>query len=171
MVTYKGKKIIYSLHYSGFMPKKIKIIIYVPFIALFAALLTLTICLNIDHGGFLSDTDTIAVFVMTIISLLGLSLFPITSIRKRSIERRYQLWLTDDMLVETEAKPFVSSVNYMKGTKYYIFGVKFECEGKLVVKYSNHYDRMITLYSDKPMKLLYSPRYDEVLVVEDDISE
>ena len=138
MVTYKGKKIIYSLHYSGFMPKKIKIIICVPFIALFAALLTLTICLNIDHGGFLSDTDTIAVFVMTIISLLGLSLFPI---------------------------------NYMKGTKYFKFGVKFECEGKLVVKFSNHYDRMITLYSDKPMKLLYSPRYDEVLVVEDDISE
>lgn len=171
MVTYKDKKIIYSFRYSGFMPKKVKIIICIPFIVLFAALLILTICLNIDRGGFLSDTDTIAVFILTIISLLVLSLFPITAIRKKRIERRYRLWLTDDGLVETEAKPFVSSENFMKGTKYYKFGVQFECGGKRVVKYSNHYDRMITLYSDKPMKLLYSPRYDEVLIVEDDKNE
>lgn len=56
----------------------------------------------------------------------------------------------------------------MKGTKYYKFGVQFDCGGERVVKYSNRYDRMMTLYSDKPMKLLYSPRYDEVLVVEND---
>ncbi len=87
MVKYNEKNIIYSLRYGGFMPRKVKIIIAVPFIMLFAILLTLTICLNVDRGGFLKESDTITVFSLTIISLVVLFIFPILNLRKKRIEK------------------------------------------------------------------------------------
>ena len=40
--------------------------------------------------------------------------------------------------------------------------------GKAVIKQqAKHYDNIVLLYENKPMKLLYSPKFDEVLIVED----
>lgn len=168
MVKYKGKEIIYSLRYGGFMPAKARVIISIPFIALFFILLILTICLNIDRGGFLTDSDTIAFFVFMFVSLLILLIFPILHLRKTKIEKKYKLWLADENLVEAYAKPFITSENYSRGSKYHRFGIKFNYNSEKIVRYSNHYDNVILLYRDKCMRLVYSPRYDEVLIVENE---
>ena len=168
MVYYNKKKIIYSLRYGGFISRKAKIIIMIPFIVLFISLLTLSVCLNIEQRGFLKDADTISVFVLTIVSMLILCIFPIANIRKSRIEKKYRLWLKDEDLFETYAKPFITSVNYCRGSKLHKFGVKFLFHNKKIIKFSQHYDNVIILYKDKPMRLLYSPRFDEVMIVEDE---
>lgn len=166
MVKYNEKRIIYSLHYGGFMPQKAKIIIAVPFVLLFVICLTLTICLSVDRGGFLKDDDTIAGFSMTIISLLILFIFPIVNIRKNNIEKKYRLWLADENLVETYSHPFISEVTYSRGVKLHKFWVSIPLNGTRITRFSQHFDNVILLYKDKPMRLLYSPKYDEVLIVE-----
>lgn len=167
MVYYDEKKIIYSLRYGGFISNKAKVMILIPFVALFVVLLTLSICLNIEHGGFLEDADTISVFVFTVLSMLILFIFPIVQLRKNRIEKKYRLWLTDKDLLVTYAKPFITSVNYSRGSKFHKFGVKFSFRNEKIIRYSKHYDNIVLLYENKPMKLLYSPKFDEVLIVED----
>lgn len=168
MVYYDGKKIIYSLRYGGFISTKAKIIIMIPFVALFVILLILSIYLNIERGGFLEDADTVSVFVFTIVSVLILFIFPIVQLRKNRIEKQYRLWLTDKDLLETYAKPFITSVNYSRGSKFHKFGVKFLFRNEKIIRYSKHYDNVVLLYENKPMRLLYSPKFDEVLIVEDE---
>ena len=82
-------------------------------------------------------------------------------------ETCHRLWLTDKDLLVTYAKPFITSVNYSRGSKFHKFGVKFSFRNEKIIRYSKHYDNIVLLYENKPMKLLYSPKFDEVLIVED----
>ena len=164
MVKYKGKEIIYSFSYSGIVPRKFLAFLCAIFIMGSLACLCGVIIKCIEIGGMDSDSITITILMAFFIGLFLLFFF--IDYWQRRIENKYKKWLTDENLVEKIVTPFEHSM-VERGNKKYRFGVTFTVNETKITKYNKNYDGFFALYENKQMHILYSPQYDEVLVLKD----
>lgn len=166
MITYNGKRICYSLKYGGACSKKIFKICAVLFLVYGIIFLVVSIILIIQ--SLFSEPGGLLLICMGISLAIGI-FFIVFDRWMRRIEKEYEIWISDDNLIETQATPFeYSAHNNNRGKKVYRFGVTFMVGDKELTKYSNIYDKFFEAHRDKQLNILYSPRYDEVMIVHDE---
>ena len=164
MVKYKDQNIIYTLKFSGYMTKRQKFYLY-PW-SIFMILLGL-ICFTIlmIYNEILS-----AVLSLILLSGLGLSLLFILVyelLSEKKLDKEILKWITDENLFETVVTPweFSSTGNF---TPHYKFGIDFEYNGESLRKISSHYSAFYKKIKGEEIKILYSPKYDEVMILDKD---
>ena len=174
-------KIVGLLNYGVFcgISKKKILISYLCIVVLCLSLLSLTIVMiSIEQSN---SYDSVFSFVITIIisSFIYLLLPTVLAILITLNERMRKLvnlWLEDAIIVEAFAKNIgvKSQFGLFKSVK---LRVEFDLEGIHYSKesQSKHYKnskfeqgyyRIWSKYADKKVKILYSPKYDEVMVLE-----
>lgn len=171
------------LNYNGFMSEsRVKIIL--PFIGICVIMLFVIVsCIYwILHDQITKPKPTVEVVLIIVFGSLAISFLPIlllvTIIRNEKIRNRVNLWLED--AVEVEA--FTKRID----TKYWLFSpliqlqIEFYLDGVFYVRTSKSEHRSafdfgrpvgyfahITKYADRKVKILYSPKYDEVMIIKD----
>lgn len=172
MVKYgKDDDIFYSLSTAGFMPRwSIMILLALSSVGIFACLLAI-IGNSIEYGGFLIamiEHDGWNIFMcMGFVGLVPLGIL-IGKVRKCFIQRKWRLWLTDENLTEYSVKLYETTVHYNRlFKKTSCFAVIFRYNGKKIVKFSQHMNDLCDAYGKRKARILYAPKYDEVLLIRD----
>lgn len=170
MVEYNNRVVFSSLKHGGFLKRKYKLIIALPFIICFTVLFTAIIIISATHDGFLlaMNNGYWGMFAILCVFAVAVLLIFISELRKAAIEREWKKWLTDDRLVFLETTPFLVEEHYNGASRYTKFGISFKYNGDTIVKYSQHFDNIYEIYKNSAMDILYSPKYDEVMVLKDD---
>ncbi|HIY45116.1 MAG TPA: hypothetical protein H9731_01215 [Candidatus Borkfalkia excrementipullorum] len=168
MVRYKGKEIIYSFRYSGLMSRKFLAFLYLTFGVVWMALLCGLVAMCIRDGGLNADSTAVLCLMLGFF-VIG-AFFLAIDLYYRSIEKKYMLWLTDEGLEERSVIPFEYSMRKQGNRKTYRFGVTFSVNGNEITKYNKNYDGFYVLHSEG-MQILYSPKFDEVMVLEGSTAE
>lgn len=169
----KGKdKVVASLEIGGIITGVILVIIYLIF--------TLSLMLTI---GFLiyfivsNDNDALIISITFFIFML---LFLLVVILQQWQARRVKLWTQDAVALTAKSSTIGNSYAYtmvfpMKTKKIL---VQFEYNGRIIRKESgsehksrqnnlNGYARLFKKYADREISILYSPKYDQVLILKD----
>lgn len=167
MVKYSPEMILTSFHYGPKLPRKVTWFIMMPFIVLVATFAILFIALCVTREEHFADSDVIAVFCLMLAFTLILCIFPILHIRRRIIDKKIELWLTDEQLIDRFVHPFMFSSTGWGPFEGCRIGIKFRVGDTKYLKISKHYENLFRLYKDRPMHILYSPKYDEVLVLQE----
>lgn len=172
MVKYgKDDDIFYSLSTAGFMPRwSIMIMLAIPCMVI-VPLLAAVIGVSIQYGGFLIAMEEHGYWGMFWI-MCGFLLIPlgllIGKVRKCFIQRKWRLWLTDENLTEYSVKLYETTVHYNRlFKKTSCFAVIFRYNGKKIVKFSQHMNDLCDAYGKRKARILYAPKYDEVLLIRD----
>ena len=163
MIQYKGRNIIYSFRYSGLIARKFLAFLYLTFGVVWLALLCGLVAMCIRDGGL--NEESIAVLCLMLGFFVVGAFFLSLDLYFRHIERKYMLWLTDEGLEERSVIPFEYSMRKQGNRKTYRFGVTFSVNGNEITKYNKNYDGFFALHS-KGMQILYSPKFDEVMVLD-----
>lgn len=172
MLKFKGREIIYSFKYGGFVKKSEIIILYVISGSLFALSAILFIGLICLNNNSIWDNNIIASFIFVLVTACGLVtcciFFLILKIKRNKVEKEMIKWLSDELLVERTVYPWIFSETAggpKTKAKLFRFGIKFSVNDKKYSKISNKYDGFVRQFKEKPMVILYSPKYDQVMVI------
>ncbi|MDE5721976.1 MAG: hypothetical protein K2I30_04455 [Clostridia bacterium] len=82
-------------------------------------------------------------------------------------DKEILVWLTDDGLFETTAIPWEFSSTLIGFATYYRFGVDFSNKDISCRKISLGYDAFYKQIKDTKINILYSPKYNEVMILKD----
>lgn len=164
MITYKGKGICYSFRYGAVSSKKFFRICAVFFLVYFIILFCVSIILIIQ--SLFSGPGPLVSICMFLFLAIGVFFIAIDQWVRR-IERQYAIWILDENLVEVQTIPFEYSMCENR-KKAYRFGVTFLVEDKEITKYSKVYDNFFSLHRNQRLNILYSPKYDEVMILKDE---
>ena len=172
MVKYgKDDDIFYGLSTAGFLPRRfIRILLAIASAGIFLCLLVIIVN-SIEYGGFL-----IAVIehgCWSVFGIMGLFCIPLfivlfERVHKLFVERKWRLWLTDENFTEYSVKLYETTVHYNRlFKKTSCFAVIFRYNGKKIVKFSQHMNDLCDAYGKRKARILYAPKYDEVLLIRD----
>lgn len=106
----------------------------------------------------------------SVISLIGvIVLVPIICalVKETKHDKEISKWLTDELLIKTTAKPWEYDSNIRNFAVSYRFGIDLNINGDLLKKVSLSYDAFYKRIKDTELEILYSPKYDEVMVIQD----
>ena len=128
---------------------------------------------------WISDiTNTFAqrliMIVAYLISILMMIAYFVAVIQNEVVKRKLMKWLEDAI----QLKAYTEGIEHPIQTRYTAgimkLKISFKYEGKLIKKYSgsnediysnNGYDRIFNQFADKEINILYSPKYDEVILL------
>lgn len=162
MVSYRNKNIIYTFKYGGYISKNVKItLIIIPSILMLLSLIIFIIMmLNNEEGAWAS----LILFFIGLIVLIPIlcSLFKISRNDKEILT-----WLNDENLIEANAMPWEYSRKSIGLGIYYRFGVEFNLNGDAYKAISSGYDAFYKHIKDIPIHILYSPKYEQVMILKD----
>ena len=184
------KQIAGTLKYGQFDGTKRKYIIstYIAFTTLFVAgMIALLTVLIIDYVDTTTVTEPTAFVPEIIFCILGFMLLPIIFLflilRNEKIRKEIKLWLQDAvelgafceiLLSDHTDTPLLDAIFSLPPSKAKI-RVKFKYNGKHYSKdsgyknkngeFKNDYQAVWVKYADKSINILYSPKYDEVIVL------
>ncbi len=160
MVKYKEQNIIYTLKYGGYATKKQKIIILVvPSILVILGIIISVLMLLYKENIWLG----------MIIGLIGvIILVPIifALIVETKNDKEISIWITDENLIKTTAISWKYDTDYSGIHRRHKFGVEFNVKNDTIKKVSLRYDVFYKSIKDKEIEILYSPKYDEVMILE-----
>ena len=74
--------------------------------------------------------------------------------------------LEDPDLVERTVKPFVTSTETARLATIYRISIRFRIGSKKYLKVQEGYTHLYRAFKDREMEILYSPKYDRVLVLQ-----
>lgn len=165
------KNIVSSLHYGKVVSKKVIILLYVfLYISLIAPLLTIAMAIVASFGVFDWDYDLIIECVIA--NIFCVSEFVILCYilwYHQNLHKKIELWLED--AVETIAiAQWVTEFNLSKPFKVLF---KFRIGDEEFEKVNStsgimmFYNKIFIKYDGKSVRILYSPKYDEVLILKD----
>ncbi|MDE7182847.1 MAG: hypothetical protein K2O41_07505 [Clostridia bacterium] len=162
MVNYKGKSVIYTFKYGGYESKKTRVVL----IAVPSALILLSLIIFLVLS-FFSLTDALYSLILFVIGLAVLVPIVIVLVKNTKHDKEISVWLEDENLFETTAIPWEFSSQLIGFGVYYRFGVDFEKDGASYRKISSGYDAFYKRIKDTQVNILYSPKYDEVMILKD----
>ena len=151
MVKYKEQNIIYVLKYGGYMTKRQKIQLFSLsiFMIIFGA-----VCFTI-----LMVYNEILAAVLCLILIHDLS-------AAKKHDKEISVWITDENLIKTTAISWKYDTDYSGIHRRHKFGVEFNVKNDTIKKVSLRYDVFYKSIKDKEIEILYSPKYDEVMILE-----
>jgi len=136
------------------------IIIFTLLCPIFTIVLTIiNITNNISNTSFDYAFFTI-INIMFIIALYSM----IKSIILNNKNKKLITMIDDAIILEAES----SVIGYQIGPqKAYHFKICFSINGKNCIRYNKGYQKFIKNYLNKKIKIIYSPKYDQVLILKD----
>jgi hypothetical protein len=105
-------------------------------------------------------------FILLII--IGFIYLPICTFKDKQLDRLIALALSDPDLVKRTVEPWVFSTtagNPREGNRYRM-GINFRVNSKKHMKIEKKYSTLYRRFENKEMEILYSPKYDQVLVLD-----
>ena len=162
MVSYDGKTIIYTFKYGGYLSKKVKLVlIVIPiFLILLGAIIFTVLILNNEKGAWGS---LILFFIGVVFFITIICLF----LKIKRHDKEILTWLNDGNLFETKTIPWEFSNKLIGFGVYYRFGVDINMNGNNYRKVSLGYDAFYKSVKDLSIVVLYSPKYDQVMILKD----
>ena len=164
MVSHNGKKIIYTFKYGRSLKKPTKK-------EIIAITVGCIIFILIGIIGFIvmllnNDEDAWSGFIFIAIGLgLLLTMIIFLAVENRK-EREINKWLSDKDLFESKGYPWEFSSDYGLFRQSCSFGIDFKRDGKSYRKISRRQDRFFKSVEGTKLTVLYSPEYDQVMVLE-----
>lgn len=120
-------------------------------------------------------THRLIIIVAYLISISMVIAYFIAVIQNEIVKRKLKRWLEDAI----QLKAYAEGIEHPIQTRYTAgimkLRISFKYEGKLIKKYSgsnediysnNGYDRIFNQFADKEIDILYSPKHDEVILLE-----
>ena len=168
-----------TLKYGRFWEEKRKL--YIVLFAISAAIIFALYAMAIYYFGIVLSFDNVAQRIFVLIGtgailILPSIIFLILILRNEIARKKILLWLDD--AIETNAHSYLYSktdAGNRKGRKIYKIKIKFKIDGKHISELSKDYQvggglpRGYSLfwkkYIDKGIKILYSPKYKEVMIL------
>ena len=164
MVSFNGKKIIYTFKYGKSFDNMKKgdvifvIVSCVAFILLGLAGFTVMFLKNNENAW--------TGFIFCGIGTAILSVLLIWFLSKRKREKEILKWLADEKLFESKGYPWEVSSNGDLIAPACSFGIDFKRDGKSYRKICKRQDGFFKKVEGTKITVLYSPEYDEVMVLE-----
>ncbi|MDE6104965.1 MAG: hypothetical protein K2G38_04720 [Clostridia bacterium] len=117
--------------------------------------------------SFFSLTDALYSLLLLVIGLAVLVPIVIALVKITKHDKVISVWLEDENLFETTAIPWEFSSQFIGFGVHYRFGVDFKKDGTSYRKISSGYDAFYKRIKGTQVNILYSPKYDEVMILED----
>ncbi len=163
MVKYKEQNIIYVLKYGGYMTKRQKIQLFSLsiFMIIFGA-----VCFTIlmVYNEILAAVLCLILFLGLWLPFLFILIHDLSAAKKH--DKEISVWITDENLIKTTAISWKYDTDYSGIHRRHKFGVEFNVESDTIKKVSLRYDVFYKSIKDKEIEILYSPKYDEVMILE-----
>lgn len=157
-----------SLEYGWNYSKKLMVWIYICF---FMGILFPLISLGVFFTEPASDDDIILVIAMNIVGGVVLVFFGALLLYKMLLNKKMKEWITDAIEMHAYAQKLDDRRLILKATK---IQVKFCLQKKWYTKVSGNgkwyrqgYSTIFTKYADRKINILYSPKYDQVMILKD----
>lgn len=162
MVKYNDKEIVYTFKYGGYVIKKVKLILFIiPISLIVVGLIIFTVLfINKENGAWES-------LILSVIGLIFFCIFLILILKEKRQDKKILCWLKDENLYETKAIPWEFSNKVIGFATYHRMGIDFINNEKLNRKISLGYDAFYKNVKDKEITILYSPKYDQVMILKD----
>ncbi|MDE7439030.1 MAG: hypothetical protein K2N23_00740 [Clostridia bacterium] len=171
MVKYNGRKIVYTFKYGVGLTKRVKVLFIGGTVFLFISSVLVLVL------GYLADKLLLGWLCCIFLGIASV-LFLVSSVyfwrRERRIDWEVLNWLTDEKVFEATAIPYVVDKMWTRAGYVYKYGLIFEKNGIAFKKNTEDYDYMRIFYKavkskkDKEINFLYSPKYGEVMVFENE---
>ena len=166
MVSYNGKKIIYTFKYGKSFEdaKRWQVVFIIVGSSVFILIgITAFIIMFINN-----DEDAWSGFLFCSFGVAFIVVLLIWFFVKRKREKEICKWLTDEKLFESKGYPweFSKAGGAPFSPAGYRFGIDFKKHGHSYRKMSLKYDRFFKKVEGTKITVLYSPEYDQVMVVE-----
>ncbi len=171
MVKHNGRKIIYTFRYGRCLTKADKIVS----VAGLVFLLVIMICVFVF--GYLAYDIVYACFMFSICGILEavfLSMAIYHWRKDKRTEKEILKCLTDEHLFKATAIPYEFDKIMIKAGYAYKCAVNFEKDGETYRQVTSNFDSLGGVYKgkkfdkDKEITFLYSPKYGEVMVFENE---
>ena len=163
MVSYNNKKIVYTFKYGGYGSKKMKVALVACSVVM---ILLGIICFVILY--LLEEDGAWGGLIPAVAGLSMLITFLYVNVNLKRHDKIILQWLNDENLFETETEPWEFDCESSQSTFNFRFGVDFEMNGEQYRKISKGYDGFYKIIKDKKIKILYSPKYDQVMILQSD---
>lgn len=167
MLKYNNKIIMCDFNQGGYILSKKRLRFF---------LILITIMFSISFIPFLhccltlvdplSHNDTIGYLGFSIMFGVGYIIIPFVWLHDKRYEKMVKMVLEDPDLVERTVKPFVTSTETARLATVYRIGIRFRIGSKKYLKIQEGYTNLYRAFKDKEMEILYSPKYDRVLVLQ-----
>ena len=168
MLKYNNKIIMCDFNRGGYIIFSKKwLMFWLVFITIFfcwSFILFLSYCLT--NPIPFSDNNTIGALCFSILFFVGYIIIFLVSIRDKRYEKMVKMVLEDPDLVERTVKPFVTSTETARLATIYRIGIRFRIGSKKYLKVQEGYTHLYRAFKDREMEILYSPKYDRVLVLQ-----
>ena len=165
MISHNGKEIIYTFKYGEYLSKKQKYLLIISSGTLIFLGILLFIILAIYDE---MDTALISLILMCSLGLIS-SITTIKLCHTGKHDKDIAEWLTDKNLFETTVEPWeFSSTSGGVFKNRYRFGIDFVMNDNPYRMISAHYDNFYKFIKGKSITILYSPEYDQVMVLENE---
>lgn len=160
MVNYKDRKIIYTFKYGGYISQRIKtVLLIIPiFIILLGVVVSTVLFIDKENGAWES-------LFLPVLGLIFLCIFIFLFIKEKKHDKEILNWLNDENLYETESTPWEFSNRQIGFSTYYRFGVDFNLMDSSYRKISTCYDAFYRKCKNEIIQVLYSPKYDQVMIL------
>ena len=162
-------QIVATLRYGRYLSGRLLGLCYFLFtVSAVGLLLTLTISILMQVGVIESDIASITIFAC--VFLCGIAYGGYLSFNRLQQGKQISLWLQDAVPLVAESK----RVDCFKG-KGRSAGIQieivFQHQGGWVVRKSNGLDKIYHDYVNREIKILYSPKYDQVMFLKNESKE
>lgn len=169
MLKYEDKFIVYDFDHGGYnFTRKIVTWLLIIVSSLFLILIIPFLYNCITMPSPLSDGSVRGLGIVIIIILCIYAAIPVCLIRDKRLDKIIAQALADPDLVKYAVEPWVSSTS--PGGRYtgelYRMGINFRIDSKKYMKIEKNYSHLYRRFENKEMEILYSPKYDQVLVLD-----
>lgn len=161
-MAYNIKDIKCTFQYAQFLSKYSFFVLFTIFgISFFVTLIAFLYC-------FISQQElktTLGVAFCMTISIIGLTITFLTLIIQKKRTAKIELWLADRELIERKVIPFIISEKSDFLYRSVKISVKFTYKNRKLTKTSEKCRPCFRLIAHKEVSILYSPTYDQVMVL------
>ena len=164
MLSYNGKKIIYTFKYGrSFENMKKREVIFVLAVCVSIILIGLT---GIIVMLLKNNKNAWTGSIFCAIGIAVLLVYLIWFLTKKKREKEIAKWLEDEELFQSKGYPWKVSSNGDIIAPTCSFGIDFKKDGKSYRKICKIQDTFFKKVEGTKISVLYSPKYDEVMVLE-----
>ena len=156
---------ILTFRYGQFSPQKIIIVILSICIPLLICCLSILIWSIVSGAGTDSRGLQIGMVFCCGFYLVGIVVAILLICRNHVIKNNIRLWLSDKNIVEREVVPFRYSQGGGVVAGPIKVGVRFRYNGHRILMFSKKYSVAFYKIIDKRIKILYSPKYHEIIIL------
>ncbi len=161
MVKYKDQNIIYTLTYGGYATKKQKIVVLVVpnIFVILGTIIFILMLIYKEHNAWLG-------LIISLIGIIALIHIIYALNKETKQDKEICIWINDEDLIKTTAKSWQYGSNYSTFITSYKFGIEFNVNGNVIKKVSLNFDGFYKSIKNKEIEILYSPKYDEVMILD-----